>query len=208
MAILAAEQHGVVGTWQLVILGFTYDVIHDRVEAGHLHRVYRGVYAVGHRRLTLRGRWMAAVLACGPEAVLSHRSAAALWELRPTPSGGGAVDVTVPGRRRSGQDGIRVHSVRTLDPADRSEIDGIPVTALHRTLLDYAEVAHRQQLRHAIEAAERRELLDLRKMDDLVARSWGRHGLKPLNEAIASIEGSAPWIRSGMQPSGDGAAGP
>jgi predicted transcriptional regulator of viral defense system len=76
-------QHGVVATWQLLALGLTMGSIRARVANGRLHRVHRGVYAVGHRRLTVKGRMMAAVLACGPDAVLSHRSAISLWELRP-----------------------------------------------------------------------------------------------------------------------------
>ena len=197
MAELASLQHGVVARWQLLQLGLTADMIQDRITAGHLHRIYRGVYAVGHRRLTLKGRWMAAVLACGPDAVLSHRAAAALWDLRPVPSG--PLDVTAPGRRRRGHAGIRVHSVRTLHDDDRATVDGIPVTAVHRTLLDFAEQARQQQLRHAVEAAMRMDLLDGRKLDELLARSRGRHGLAPLKAVIADIRGPAPWTQSELE---------
>src|SRR4051812_16149790 len=84
IAVLAERQHGVVGHLQLVALGLSRQAINWRVRAGRLHRVHQGVYAVGHRRLTQRGRWMAAVLAGGDGAVLSHRSAAALWQLLPS----------------------------------------------------------------------------------------------------------------------------
>src|ERR1039457_4240154 len=84
IAVLADMQHGVVAAWQLVIAGYSDRAIHDRARAGRLHRIHRGVYSVGHGRPTPRGRWMAAVLACGREAVLSHRSAAALWDIRPS----------------------------------------------------------------------------------------------------------------------------
>ena len=83
LAKLAAQQHGVVALYELEALGFTRWTVQRRVATAQLHRLYRGVYAVGHTRLTTRGRWMAAVLACGPEAVLSHHAAAALWALRP-----------------------------------------------------------------------------------------------------------------------------
>lgn len=197
LAALAAKQHGVVAHWQLRKLGYSPAEIKGFVSRGYLHRLYRGVYAVGHGRLTVRGRWMAAVLACGPDAVLSHRAAIGLWDLSPIPSG--PIDVTVPGRRRHGHSGIRVHNVRQLHPDDRDTIDGIPVTALNRTLLDYAEVARFQQLRLALDAAERHDLLDGRKLERLYQRSRGRRGLKPLKQAVADMHGPAPWTQSELE---------
>jgi very-short-patch-repair endonuclease len=140
---------------------------------------------------------MAAVLACGPRAVLSHRTAVALWELRPLPSA--QIDVTVPGRTRRGQKGIQVHNVHRLQADDRATLDGIPVTSLHRTLLDYAEVARFQQLRLALDAADRLDLLDARKLELLYHRARGRAGLKPLRAAAAEIRGPAPWTRSELE---------
>src|SRR6201999_1988643 len=93
VAPLAARQHGVVTARQLLALGLDDAAVWRDVEAGRLHRVHRGVYAVGHSRLTREGRWLAAVLRCGEGAALSHRSAAALWGIRPTAAAG--VDVTV-----------------------------------------------------------------------------------------------------------------
>jgi very-short-patch-repair endonuclease len=187
----------VVATWQLYSLGFSKSQVHDRAAAGWLHRVHRGVYAVGHRRLSAKGRWLAAVLACGPDAVLSHHAAVALWGLRPRV--GGPVDVTVPGRRKRGQRGIRVHNVRALADVDRTVLDGIPVTSLPRTLLDYAEVARPQQLRLALEAADRRGLLDRRAIEELCARSPGRRGRGPLKSALADLSGPAPWTQSELE---------
>lgn len=184
-----------VARWQLRAAGFSRDQIQGLIERGYLHPIHRGVYAVGHARLTLKGRWMAAVLAGGPEAVLSHRAAAALWELRPTPSG--RVDVTVRASRR-GRRGIRFHKSQ-LHPEDYTVVDGIPVTALHRTLLDYAEIARRQQLRLALDAANRRDLLDGRKLDALYARSPGRRGVKTLKAAVAELRGPAPWTQSELE---------
>lgn len=197
LAVLAAEQHGVVARRQLYALGLTANQVQTRVRSGRLLRLYRGVYAVGHHRLSARGRWMAAVLACGSEAVLSHHAALALWDLRPIPSGW--IDVTIPGRSGRGQRGIRGHSVRTLHPADCALIDGIPVTSLARALLDYAEIARFQQLRLVLEEAIRREVLDGRKLDQTLARGQGRHGLKPLRAALAAIRGPAPWTQSSLE---------
>jgi very-short-patch-repair endonuclease len=198
LAALAAKQHGVLARRQLRKLGYSPDEIRGLIARAHLHRLYRGVYAVGHKRLSTRGRWIAAVLACGPEAVLSHRAAIGLYELRPVPSGG-PIDVTVSGRTRKGQTGIRLHNARRLHPDDRTTIDGIPVSAVHRTLLDYAETAHFQQLRLALEAADRRDLLDGHELHRLYARAHGHHGLKPLKAAVAKLIGPAPWTQSELE---------
>ncbi|MGZ5361585.1 MAG: type IV toxin-antitoxin system AbiEi family antitoxin domain-containing protein, partial [Solirubrobacterales bacterium] len=119
VARLAAAQHGVVTTAQLRELGLSVQAVSKRTQRGHLHRVHRGVYAVGHAGLSPHGCWMAAVLAVGPDAVLSHRAAAALWSLLPI--GAGVVDATVAtvgGRAK--RRGIRIHRSRTLTPADRT----------------------------------------------------------------------------------------
>ena len=123
-----------------------------RVAAGRLHRLHRGVYAVGHTVLSRNGAYLAAVLACGPHAVLSHRSAAALWGLRP--SDAPRIDVTVPhtsGFRTTRT--IVVHRpLRTPDPMTHA---GVPVTTPGRTLADLALALPRRQLENAVEAAER-----------------------------------------------------
>jgi Protein of unknown function (DUF559) len=197
LADLAAAQHGVVATWQLSMVGYSKAEIFGLAERGSLHRCHRGVYAVGHRRLSVSGRRMAGVLTCGPHALLSHKTAIAHWELRPATDG--PIDITVPGRGRRGPPGIRVHNVRTLDPRDRTRCDGIPITTVHRTLLDYAEVAHRQQLRLAIDEAERRELFNLNALNELIDRSPGRRGIKQLSQVLADIRGPAPWTRSELE---------
>ena len=140
---------------------------------------------------------MAAVLACGPDAVLSHRSAAALWSLRPT--GPSTIDVTAAGRRRHAHPGITLHNVRTLHPRDRAALHGIPVTSVHRTLLDYAELAAPHQLRRAFEAADRLGLLNLNAIDELCARSAGRHGRKRLQALVTEHRGPAPETRSELE---------
>jgi very-short-patch-repair endonuclease len=134
LAELAGRQHGVVATRQLGALGLTKDSIAGREARGALHRLHRGVYAVGHTAITVRGQWMAAVLASGDGAVLSHRSATGLWGV--WGSGAGEIHVTVPRKSRS-QRSIRRHF--SVLPDDEKElVDGIPVTSVVRSVLDLA----------------------------------------------------------------------
>ena len=135
IARIAGRQHGVLSLTQLSDCGVDPSGVKRRVAAGRLHRIHRGVYAVGHAALSDEGRWMAAVLACGESAVLSHRSAARLWGILPASGRGrsgparGCVDVTVPGNGgRARRQGIRVHRSITLSPAHCTIRTGIPVT--------------------------------------------------------------------------------
>ena len=157
VARIAARQHGVVSFQQLIAAGLDPSGIWRRVRAGRLHRIHRGVYAVAHRNLTHQGWWMAAVLACGQGAVLSHRSAAMHWGLlNPT---NGPVDVTIPtrgGRRR--RQGIRVHRSTCLTPKAATIRQGIPTTTPARTILDLRRVVDRPTLEAAIAQAEIRRL--------------------------------------------------
>src|SRR5207253_1834821 len=115
-------------------------------------RIHLGVYAVGHPHLSGRGRWMAAVLACGDGALLSHRSAAAVWGF--APAAASRIDVTAGGRSRHGQPGISLHRVRSLHPDDHAVRDHIPVTTVARTLLDVSEVMSPRQLERAFEEVD------------------------------------------------------
>ncbi len=132
------------------------------------------------------GRCRAGVFAGGRHAVLSHPPAAALWEVRRTSSP--VVHITAP-RSRGHSGALIVHRVRSLHPEDVAEIDGIPVTSLARTLLDNAEVLPPREIIRMIEEAERRRVFDLRAVERLLARSHGRHGVKPLRAALAEING-------------------
>lgn len=134
VADLARGQLGIVSRGQLLAIGLDTDAIKRRARAGRLHRLHRGVYAVGHPAITIRGRWMAAVLASGDGAVLSHRSATALWGI--WGSGGEATHVTVPRKSRS-QRSIRRH-FGVLPDDERELVDGIPVTSAARAILDLA----------------------------------------------------------------------
>jgi hypothetical protein len=117
----AGRQHGPIAHEQLRALGLSPDAIQRRVTAGSLHSIYRGVYAVGHELLADKGRWMAAVLACGRGAVLSHREGAALWELRR--SARLTIDVSSPGRRGRTINGIDAHRGDSLHPDDVTTVD-------------------------------------------------------------------------------------
>jgi very-short-patch-repair endonuclease len=153
IATLAGGQHGVVSRSQLSMLGFSDGDVARRLGAARLHRLYRGVYAVGHRVLTLEGRWMAAVLACGDGAVLSHGTAAAAWDMRPV---SGVIHVTVPGwAGRARRPGIRLHRSITLRPEDTTMHRGIPITGPHRTIHDLAKTLNGRPLEQAVNRAER-----------------------------------------------------
>ncbi|MGZ8665524.1 MAG: DUF559 domain-containing protein [Solirubrobacterales bacterium] len=206
LASLVACQHGVVSRVQLLDLGFGDGAISHRIASGALIRVHASVFAVGHAQLHQRGWWMAAVLAGGTGALLSHRSAAALWGLVTPP--GRTEDVTVVRGSRRGpaavlakrRPGARIafHQPRSFDPRDRSSCDRIPVTAVPRTLLDLAEAIDRASLRRALEEAERLRLLDPTAVCSLLDRSRGRHGLRPLRSLLTSLEPVA-ITRSGLE---------
>lgn len=176
LAALAAGQHGVVGRDQVVALGYGDGAIKARLQLGQLHGIHRGVYSVGHRRLTIRGQWLAAVLASGEGAVLSHRSAAALWGLvRPRWS---PVDVTSR-HGRLGRNGIALHRSHVAD-GERTVEARIPVTTVPRTLLDLAEVVDEDRLRRAFEEADRLKLLRVPELKKVCARADRRRGLAAL----------------------------
>ena len=167
------------------------------VLAGRLYPIHRGIYAVGHTALGYLGRWMAGVLACGPGAVLSHQNVAALLDLRRMSSS--AIHVTVPRRTGRSRRPITVHRVRQFHPEDSTVVDCIPVTTVARTLLDLAEVVPLRQVIRAIEQAERLQVFDLFAIEQLLARSPGRHGIKPLRKAVEAVTGEAPHINSNWE---------
>ena len=195
-AIAAIAEYGVVGKEELARIGVQRGSIAHRLQIGRLHLLHPRVYAVGHPTLSLEGRWRAAVLACGPGAVLSHRDAAHLWGLRR--SGRRDIDVTAPGRSRHRRRGLTVHRPRSLPADDVTEHERIPVTAVPRTLLDLAEVLRPLQLRRAFEECDRLGLFDLKATHALLARSQGRRGLKPLIALLAEHAG-APHTKSDLE---------
>ena len=176
LAALAARQHGVVSIRQLHRLGFDKDAVSDAKVAGRLHRLYHGVYAVGHTNLSLQGQCLAAVLACGPRALLSHYSAAWLWGLsstKPIP-----IHVTSPSPRRR-RPPIRLHRASKLSEADRAVEDLIPVTSVARTLLDQAALVDERRLRRLLKRSEELRAFDLAAVHDVLGRNRGHRGHKP-----------------------------
>ena len=177
IAAIAGRQHGVIALRQLVALGLGERAVNRRVAAGRLHRVHPGVYAVGHSSLTARGRWMAAVLACGDGAVLAIRSAGALHGIRESASPRN--EVYVPRRSSGGPEGIEVRGRPDLTGADVTLVDGIPCTSVARTLLDLAAVLGDAAVENAIDRAEQLRLFDGRAVDDMLARKPGRRAAAP-----------------------------
>ncbi|MBX5440343.1 MAG: type IV toxin-antitoxin system AbiEi family antitoxin domain-containing protein [Solirubrobacteraceae bacterium] len=176
MAALATRQHGLVTRVQARALGLSGSAIARRLAAGRLIAVHPGVYAVGHAALSVRGVWLAAVLACGPRAALSHGSAALLWEIgRGVPR---RIHVTVPGTAgRDAPRGVRLHRYRSLDPdADVTVRDGIPVTTVERTLLDLATARPPRVVRRAFAQADVMRILDVGEVGRLVAAHPRRRG--------------------------------
>jgi REase_MTES_1575/Transcriptional regulator, AbiEi antitoxin len=163
IAAIAEAQHGVVCRAQLSMLGLSAQAIDRRVRAGRLHAIHRGVYAVGHRVLKAEGRWMAAVLAGGRGAVLSHTSAAAAWELRRTNSR--LIHVTVPGDPgRKRRHGLKVHRSSTLTAGQTTTHRGIPITTPERTIIDIARTLEPRTLDPVIDLADQRRLVDFERL--------------------------------------------
>src|SRR5690242_6715605 len=182
LARLAHRQHGVASIGQLRGLGYSRDRIKRAVALGRLHSLDRSVYAIGHTNLSRHGECFAAVFACGPGAVLSHHSAAWLHGLArwaPAP-----FHVTGPVARRPRLP-VRIHRARRLTEADRAVIEGIPVAAVPRTLLDLVAAVKYEQLEKLVERSEELGIFDLREVEDLLVRTVGHHGHKRLRTAIA-----------------------
>ena len=183
MAALATRQHGVVATRQLAALGLSQRAVSHRAAAGRLHRVHRGVYAVGHPILTVNGRRMAAILAAGPGAVLSHASAAALWEIRPTSAT--RIDVSVRSAAGRGKrPGLRIHRTPTLQADEITKHQGLRVTTPARTLLDLAAILTPRALERALDEAEVKQLYDRTSLDALARAHAGERGARALTQAL------------------------
>lgn len=195
IADLADLQHGPVTRDQLAALGLTPQHIAHRIAIGRLIRLYRGVYAVGHTRLTREGRWMAAVLACGARAALSHGDAAALWDL--LPARGSVIHITTPSRsgRVPDRRRVRLHRIGTLADDERTVSTGIPVTTPARTLLDLAPSLRPRALEDVIERMDRLQLFDLvavRRCLDAHPRQSGAPKLRMVLERLTSTDTRSP----------------
>ena len=182
IAAVATRQYGVVSRDDLLRIGVSRGGIERRIAAGRLLRVHRGVYAVGHRAPRREARWLAAAVAGGQAAVLSHRSAGALWEIIDRELG--VPDVTAPARRRTA--GIVMHRGRLAAP-DRTVHRGIPVTSPARTLVDLAHVLEPEDLTRAVREAQFRRLFDPPSLRDALSRRPSRR-LRALVEDLAPTQ--------------------
>jgi very-short-patch-repair endonuclease len=181
---IASRQGGVISHSQLLDAGLSRHAVTRGLEAGRLHPVHRGVYAVGHRSLAVTGRRWAAVLACGPGAALSHHSAGAAWGV--LRSGGARLDVLVRLGGRAPPGGVRLHRSRVLAAGDVTALDGLPITTPARTLLDLAAALTPARLSTAVSRAEQRRLLDFADLHALVDRHPRRAGSPALTAVLES----------------------
>lgn len=179
---LARRQHGVIARAQLLELGVHPQAIKHRLANGRLHSLWRGVYGMGRPEVGRYGRWMAAVLTCGPEAVLSHETAAALWGIRRASLD--LIEVSVPfpiDRRRPG---IRVHRRANLDPTDVGRLRGIPVTQPICTLVDLAVRLSANRLEAAVNEADKLDLVDPERLRSALDGLGGRRGVPALRKLL------------------------
>jgi very-short-patch-repair endonuclease len=147
--------------------------------------------------MTERGEFMAAVLACGPDAVLSHRSAAYLWGL--VDEREELIDVTAPNRRGRSPAGVVAHRDGSLQPIDKVKLYGVPCSSLARTLLDYARVVPKWELRKAVGRAEVLRILDPAAMRSVLRRGHGRRGVARLRLIIETLHPQTRRTRSELE---------
>jgi hypothetical protein len=171
---------------QLQSLGLGKAAVSKRAQNGRLHRVHRGVYAVGRPHLTKHGRWMAAVLAGGPTAVLSHRSAAGLHGIRP--DNRATTDITLRSSAARPRPGIEVHRSSTLTAADTTTVDAIPCTTVARTLVDLGDVVDRRAVERAVDQAEVLRIFDGKAVHEALERAGPRRGAGILRAVLQSYE--------------------
>ena len=186
---MAAEQFGVLSLDELCACGLDRQAVSVRVRRGILHRLHRGVYAVGHPNPPWEGHLLAAVKACGPGAVLSHMSAAMLWEFV-EPDEDRYPEVTVIGAGTRVRRGLRVHRTVDLADRDRRRTQGISLTSPARTLLDIAVRLDGRPLRSAVRRAQGMGSVNVRQICEVIARLGPRKGSRRLATIVA--EGPAP----------------
>ena len=191
LAELARQQHGVVRRWQLINRGWSEGAIEKRIRSGRLHRLHAGVYAVGHQVIPKQGHWMAAVLASGPNAALSHQTAAALWELRGY--SGGAIHVTLPRKSTSSKRIKRYHA--SLPPDEVAREQGVPVTSVHRTIFDLAATEDMDAIVAMIREAEYRNRYDRISLPHLLERYPGKRGARKVRGALERLKSEPPGRR-------------
>jgi len=169
---------------QLIELGLNEGLIKSRVKDGQLLVLHRGVFALGHRRIGIYGEWMAATLACGPGAYLSHGSAAQLWGIRRSRRPHEVLRVS--GHRRP--HGVWLHQTRSLPDEDVTVEAGIPVTSVERTIMDSAGRLDERQLEHMIVDADRSGRLEWRQLHRVIEQGNGRRGLRRLRRVATRVD--------------------
>jgi Protein of unknown function (DUF559) len=182
IAGLAEKQYGVVARWQLLERAGR-GAVDGRIARGTLHPIHRGVYAVGHRVLSVEARWMAAVLSAGKDAVLSHRAAGRLWGLLPRSTVW--LEVTRASGPSGGRGRVIVHR-SALPPDEVVVVDGIPTTSPFRTLFDLAAALPMRRLERAFNEIEVRGLTDRLSIPELLERYPGRRGSVALRALLAT----------------------
>lgn len=179
---LARRQHGVVARTQLLTLGVNEAAIKHRLAIGRLHAVVRGVYAIGRPELAQHGRWMAAVLCCGPSAALSHGSAATAWGIRRDHHG--PIEVSVPVGANPRPPGIRVHRRTRLTSQGLSRLRGIPLTTPAQTLVDLAVRLSRAELEAAVNEADKHGLIGSEELRTYLRKCAGLPGVGVLRRIL------------------------
>lgn len=179
---LATAQHGVVARRQLLELGLSAQAVQHRIDRGRLYRVERGVYAVGRPQLGRRGRWMAAVLSCGPRAALSYGSAAALWGIERERRN--RIEISTSSQSVRPRSRLLVYRRPNLRASDVEVKDGIPVTSIVRTLIDIASRLGRNDLDRAVNEADRLGLIDPETLFESLAKHPGKRGVGALRDML------------------------
>lgn len=183
LLVVVDRQWGVLSLEQLRTLGLSDGTIRGMLRRRELRPLYRGVYALGHASLRPEGRWLAAVLACGFGAALSHRSAAARHDLLPSAKAG--IDV-ISNRTRHRQPGVHLHRARSLDARDVTGATTLPATTIPRTALDLAATEPPHRVERLLAQADRQGRYDQNALADVIARNPGHRGAKPLRAQIAT----------------------
>jgi very-short-patch-repair endonuclease len=191
---LGTAQHGVVARAQLFVRGLPVHAVDRLVRVRRLMVVQRGVYQIGPLPLP-RAAEMAAVLAGGGDARISHRSAAHLAGILEASRPVGTVEVTVVRERNRRLEGVRVHRVRDLRADEVTQVDGIPVTTPARTLLDLAEVMTIREVEQAYASGLRMRLVTPETMRAMVERHPAHRGA-PLWRQLLAEHGGPAFTRS------------
>jgi hypothetical protein len=197
LARSADEQLGVVSLDQVTDAGIGPRAAQHRAVAGRMHRLHRGVYALGHRSIGRHGELLAATIACGEGSVISHGSAAALWGLRDRwPH---LIDVTVTCEAGRKLDGIRPRRCRYPTPEEVTVHELVPCTTPARTIVDLAGMVGLDPLRRLVERAAVLKLLDMPSLDAALSQASGRRGIPALRAVLEdwrTDDGKTPDVRS------------